>query len=85
MKQTINISDIKKRYPDEWVLLGNPVMDNSRIEVFSGVPLYHSTDKREACLCGKPFATGYDSIKLVYTGTFVPTRMITSIFKPVSQ
>ena len=46
MGQAININDIKKLYPDEWVLLGNPIMDDSKLDVLSGVPLYHSRIKR---------------------------------------
>jgi len=33
MAQLLNITDIKALYPNEWVLLGNPVMDDSKIDV----------------------------------------------------
>jgi len=39
MVQPINIADMKNLYPDEWVLLGNPMMDESKIDVLSGIPL----------------------------------------------
>ena len=32
MGQLMNIADIKALYPDEWVLLGNPIMDESEIQ-----------------------------------------------------
>ncbi|MBK7641425.1 MAG: hypothetical protein IPJ22_15715 [Bacteroidetes bacterium] len=32
MGQLTNIADIKALYPDEWVLLGNPIMDESEID-----------------------------------------------------
>ena len=46
MGQLINISEIKNLYPDEWVLIGNPNMDESKLDVISGIPLYHSKDKK---------------------------------------
>lgn len=49
MGHLLNISDIKKLYPSEWVLVGNPVMDDSKIDVVSGIPIYHSKDKKEVC------------------------------------
>jgi hypothetical protein len=39
--QIINIAEIKEHYPNEWVLLGNPVMNDSKIDVLSGIPLFH--------------------------------------------
>ena len=44
MEQLINISDIKNLYPNEWVLLGNPIMDESKIDVLEGIPLFHSKE-----------------------------------------
>jgi hypothetical protein len=46
MAQVINIAEIKALYPDEWVLLGNPIMDDSKIDVLSGIPLFHSKEKK---------------------------------------
>lgn len=42
MGQLLNISDIKNLYPNEWVLIGNPTMDDSKIELLSDIPLFHS-------------------------------------------
>ena len=53
MENAINISDLKLLYPDEWVLIGNPIMDDSKIDVLSGIPLFHSKDKREVCYIGR--------------------------------
>ncbi len=47
MAQLLNILDIKNLYPNEWVLIGNPTMDDSKIELLSGIPLFHSKDKKE--------------------------------------
>ena len=84
MGQAININDIRKLYPDEWVLLGNPLMDDSKLDVLSGVPLYHSKDKKEVCYIGRDKTSAYDKITLIFTGTFKPTRKITGIF-PLAQ
>ena len=85
MEQLINISDIKLRYPNEWVLLGNPVMDESKIEVLEGIPLFHSKDKKEVCYIGRNKTANFDKITLIYTGTFRPTRKITGIFNRITK
>ena len=46
MGQLLNINEIKILYPDEWVLVGNPIMDESKIDIVSGIPIYHSKDKK---------------------------------------
>ena len=62
-----NIGDIKKSYPDEWILLGNPVSDEYD-RTISGVVLYHSRDKREVCYLGKPLVKKYDEVELFFNG-----------------
>jgi hypothetical protein len=49
-----NIDDIKKSYPDEWILVGNPEKNEREVGILSGVVLYHSTDKRELAYRPKP-------------------------------
>jgi hypothetical protein len=66
MEHQININDIKKNYPDEWVLLGNPVRDENGLEILSGVLLYHSPDKREVCYLGKPLMADYEKTALFF-------------------
>ena len=83
MEQPLNISDIKNLYPDEWVLVGNPIMDISNIDMLSGIPIYHSKDKKEVCYFGRVKVSMFDKITLIYTGTFKPTRKITGIFNRV--
>ena len=85
MKTELNIDDIKTLYPNEWVLLGNPIMDESKIDVVSGVPVYHSKDKKEVCYIGRDKTSEFDKITLIYTGTFRPTRKITGIFNRISK
>jgi hypothetical protein len=85
MEHLLNINDIKKLYPDEWVLIGNPIMDDSKINVLWGIPIYHSKDQKEVCYIGRDKTSGFDKITLIYTGTFRPTRKITGIFNRIKK
>jgi hypothetical protein len=72
---------MKKNYPDEWVLLGDPEEDEYGQDI-SGVVLYHSRDKREVCYLGKPRIAGYKRTSLFFNRvTPRPKRhVIASIF-----
>lgn len=83
MGQLLNIMEIKNLYPNEWVLIGNPVMDDTKIDVISGVPIYHSKDKKEVCYIGREKTSSYDKIALIFTGSFKPIRKITGIFNRI--
>ena len=85
MRQLINIADIKNLYPNEWVLLGNPIMDDSKIDVISGIPLFHSKDKKEVCYIGRDKTANFDTVTLIYTGIFKPARKITGIFNRIAK
>jgi hypothetical protein len=60
------IADIKAAYPDEWVLLGDPVIETTTVE--SGVILYHSKDYLEVCYKGSELGAPYNLQTIVYTG-----------------
>lgn len=85
MNQLLNITDIKRLYPEEWVLLGNPVMDESKIDVLEGIPLFHSKDKKEVCYIGRDKTLNFSKITLIYTGSFKPARKITGIFNRIKK
>ena len=85
MAQVLNINDIKRLYPNEWVLLGNPVMDETKIDVVSGIPIFHSKDKKEVCYIGRDKTTAFDKITLIFTGIFKPSRKMTGIFNRINQ
>ena len=72
--QTTSYKLIQQRFPNEWVLLGNPKSENG--VVLGGVVLYHSTDKKEVCYLGKEKTNGFDRIRLVYTGELKAMRRI---------
>lgn len=75
-----NIDEIKVLFPDEWVLIGNPKMDESELHVLSGIPILHSKDKKEVCYLGKRKTDAYHTITLIYTGAFNAARTLTGIF-----
>ena len=79
MEQLLGINEIKALYPDEWVLLGNQEMDNNQIDVVSGIPIYHSKDKKEVCYIGRSKTADFDKITLIFTGNFSKIRKITRI------
>ncbi len=85
MGQNLDIADIKKLYPDEWVLLGNPIMDDSKIDVLEGIPIFHSKDKKEVCYIGRDKTSSFSRITLVYTGSFKSSRKITGIFNRIQK
>jgi len=82
MGKPLNSSEIKNPYPDEWVLLGNPIMDDRKIDVLSGIPLFH---KKEVCYIGRDKTSNFDNARLIYTGTFRPIRRITGIFNSIKK
>ena len=85
-----SIDDIKKSYPDEWILLGNPVMNEREMAILSGVVLYHSPDKRELAYRDKPLLKNYDQTSLFFNRVTPREKrpVIASIFstlKPQKQ
>ncbi|MDR2585833.1 MAG: hypothetical protein LBC84_06405 [Prevotellaceae bacterium] len=82
----VEINDIKRRYPDEWILLGNPEIDEINQAILSGIVLYHSPDKREVCYLGKPLTNNYKTTALFFNRVTPREKrgVIASIFYPVS-
>ncbi len=70
----LSFEEAKLLYPDEWLLLGNPITENTT--VIGGILLYHSKDKKEVCYLGRDKTEGYDRIKLAYTGKSKGVRKI---------
>jgi hypothetical protein len=64
--RSISISTIKRKYPNEWVLLANPVITG--IELGGGIVLSHHKDKRELAIQGRALIGGYDKYQVIYTG-----------------
>ena len=57
MRQLLNVSQIKKKYPNQWILLVDPVYDRLQT-VTSGIPIFHAKDadavKKKALKLGLP-------------------------------
>lgn len=83
MEQILNINEIKELFPEEWVLIGNPVMDESKIDVVSGTLIFHSKDKKEVCYIGRDKTSPFDKITLVFTGNIKQIRKMTGIFNRI--
>ncbi len=80
MNESLNIAAIKALYPNEWVLIGNPEMDNTELNVLAGIPVLHSKDKKEVCYLGKSKTADFNTITIIYTGNFKAVRAMTGIF-----
>jgi hypothetical protein len=70
----ITLDELKKLYPDEWVLLGNPKMQNT--SVLGGILLYHSKDKKEVCYVGRDKTTGFSTVTITFAGDMKQHRKI---------
>jgi len=69
---------IVKTYPDQWVLLGNPVIIDDQIQ--SGIVLCHSTDKKAVLKAAGLEIEKYEMVKILFTGEF-PKAIRFNIFK----
>ncbi len=72
--ENTSIKEIKNLFPDEWVLLGNPTMDESQIDVISGVPIFHSKDKKEVCYLGRNMTDDFKTVTIIYAGNIKKIR-----------
>ena len=84
-KQTVTIDEVKKNYPDEWILLGNPEINEQKQAILSGVLLYHSPDKRETCYLGKPLTKDFQTTAMFFNRVTPRKKggVIASIYYPV--
>ena len=67
-------SEIKTRYPNEWVVLANPVFDG--MEILEGIVVAHHSDKRVASIEGGEKRRGFQKFTLNYTGQIRAQRHI---------
>ena len=61
-----NFDDLKNIYPNEWLLLGNPKLENTN--VLGGIMIYHSKDKKEVCYIGKNKTDNFETVTITYSG-----------------
>jgi len=72
--QYLSFDELKKIYPNEWVLLGNPEMKNT--SVLGGIVLYHSKDKKEVSYFGREKTADFSTVTIAYAGELKPNRKI---------
>jgi hypothetical protein len=70
----ISFDELKKLYPDEWILLGDPKMKNTT--VLGGVVLYHSKDKKEVCYTGRDKTSDFSTVTIAFAGDLKKHRNI---------
>ena len=71
-QDSLDLRQIKDLYPDEWVLLGNPVIQNTR--VLAGIPIYHAKDKRDIAAQKINWKANFEGATTIYTGEFPKNR-----------
>lgn len=72
--RSIALSTIRKKFPNEWVLLADPVMEG--IEVKGGIVLLHHKDKKELTIQGREVIGGYANYRVVFTGKLSGVRRL---------
>jgi len=76
----LTIDEIKARYPDQWVLLANPVLKVPSVNdilanrLVKAIVLLASKDKRELAYRAKEVVAGYQDTALLYTGEAAKKR-----------
>ncbi len=78
--QVLTLDQIKARFPDEWVLIGNPKMRDDNFvgpiirKLISGIVLYHSKDMRELGYKAAEIAQTVEETACIYTGEVPKNR-----------
>ncbi len=70
----VPFEELKKLYPNEWVLLGNPKIQNT--SVLGGIVLYHSKDKKEVCYIGRDKTADFSTVTIAFAGDLKQNRKI---------
>ncbi len=69
-----DFNEVKEKYPNEWVLLGNPEMKNTSI--LGGIVVYHSKDKKEVCYIGRDKTADFETVTIAFAGNLKQSRKI---------
>jgi hypothetical protein len=77
--QVLSFEEIKKLFPDEWVLLGNPEYTDDYLKLISACVVSHNKDKSYLALNHPEWRKIYKTATCIYTGTF-PKRHRSGIF-----
>ena len=78
--QVLSIEEIRNQFPNQWVLIANPEVNNSEVlqpivyRILRGIVLLANKDKRELSLRTNEARQGYESITCIWTGEFPKNR-----------
>ena len=78
--EVLSFESIRTLYPDQWVLIGDPILDDTSplgsiaSKLMSGVVLLAGKDKREIAYKAKEVRKDYESVTCVYTGAIPQNR-----------
>jgi hypothetical protein len=81
MYELLKIQEIKTKYPDQWVLIGDPLIDkpetNGSItsKLLQGLVLFASKDKRELAYKAKEIKENISFTACIYTGEISKNRL----------
>ena len=70
--EIISIEQMKKNYPDEWLLIGNPKKEG--VSIIEGIVIFHSKDKREIAQKSINWRENFQSAMTLYTGEMPKNR-----------
>ena len=72
--EALKMADIELRYPNQWIVLGNPVLDG--MDILEGVVIAHNSDKRIVSMEGGERRAPFQKVTLFYVGKLPPPRRI---------
>ena len=76
----LTIEEIKAQYPDQWVLVGDPELDNPNTlgsivsKLVRGIVLFGCKDKRELAYSAKEYRKGHETYTCIFTGEIPKNR-----------
>jgi len=71
----LEYSEISTSFPNEWILIANPVVNENSV-IVKGIVLFHSKDKKEVCYKGRDKVEGFEKISVIYTGQYNIQRRV---------
>jgi hypothetical protein len=78
----LSFAAIKTMYPNEWVLVGNPLLHQA--SVAEGLVVFHHESKRAVCEFARSIITQFEMVKIVFTGD-MPKVSRLGIFKVTEE
>lgn len=66
METILQLNEIESLYPDEWVLIGNPEIEDT--QVLTGFVIHHNKDKKNVIEYAQSAIDNFDMVKIVFTG-----------------